>query len=78
MSFELYSSEVLSNAPRCRFFLDAPRKGREFSEREGGRTQEEEEERHTKKSASKREINRRWTQKGRAGMDLCIPLGVKR
>lgn len=43
MSFELYSSEVLSKAPRCRFFLDAPRKGREFSERG---TQEEEEERH--------------------------------
>lgn len=35
LSFELRSSEGLSNVPRCGFFLDARRKGREFREREG-------------------------------------------
>lgn len=66
------------NAPRCRFFLDVRRKGREF--REGGtggvKEGEDEIEKRRKKVLAK-EIERESTTE-RVGMDLCIPLGVKR
>ena len=78
---------AFQNAPRCRFFSDVRKKGREFRERE--REREEDRRRsegwrgrdrrvEKKKALAKGREKEGESTTERVGMDSCIPLGVKR
>lgn len=73
---------AFQNAPRCRFFLDVRKKGREFRERERGRRTgggvkdgEEEIEECRKKSAGERERKRGWEHNRMSGNGFVYPAG---